>query len=196
MRCLVVYSHPLETSYCAALCTRAIDALRGAGHEVRLRDLYADGFDPVLSRQERIDYHTRGANARLVSAHVDDLQWAEALVFVYPTWWYGLPAMLKGWLDRVWVPHVTFTLPENSEPIRGLMHNIVRIVGITTSGATWRWLTLVGNPGRRTITRGVRALCHPRCRTRWIAHYNIDRSSAKSRETFLERVGREMGNFK
>jgi putative NADPH-quinone reductase len=195
MRCLIVYSHPVETSYCAALCRQAVSALEGAGHEVRLLDLYAEGFDPVLSRQERLDYHARGANERLVRVHLDHLAWAQALVFVYPTWWYGLPAMLKGWLDRVWIPYVTFTLPEGNEPIRGLMHNIVRIAGVSTSGASRLWLAMVGNPGRRTITRGVRALCHPRCRTTWLAHYNIDRSTPASRAAFLERVARELGRL-
>jgi putative NADPH-quinone reductase len=94
------------------------------------------------------------------------------------------------------VPYVTFTLPEDNEPIRGLMHNIVRIVGISTSGASRLWLAFVGNPGRRTITRGVRALCHPRCRTLWLAHYNIDHSTAHSREAFLQRVGRELRKLK
>lgn len=196
MRCLIVYSHPVETSYCAALCARASDSLRTAGHEVRLLDLYAEGFDPVLSRQERLDYHTPGDNERLVRAHLDAVQWAETLIFIYPTWWYGLPAMLKGWLDRVWIPYVTFTLPENNEPIRGLMDNIVRIVGISTAGASRLWLAFVGNPGRRTITRGVRALCHPRCRTLWLGHYNIDRSTARSREAFLNRVARELAGLK
>jgi NAD(P)H dehydrogenase (quinone) len=196
MRCLVVYSHPVQTSYCAALCARAIDALRTAGHEVRLVDLYGEGFDPVLSRQERLHYHTPVVNERLIHAHLDAVKWAEALVFIYPTWWYGLPAILKGWLDRVWVPHATFTLPENDEPIRGLMHNIVRIVGISTSGASRLWLAFVGNPGRRTITRGVRSLCHPRCHTLWLAHYNIDHSTAQSREAFLDRVGRELARLK
>jgi putative NADPH-quinone reductase len=192
MRCLVVYAHPLDTSYCAALRERAVAALHARGHEVRVVDLYAEGFDPVLSRQERVDYHTAGANERNVLAHVEAIRWAEALVFVYPTWWYGLPAILKGWLERVWVPHVTFTMPRRDAPIRGLMHNIRRLAVITTSGASRWWLTLVGNPGRRTVMRGVRALCHPRCRTTWLAHYAIDDSSERSRAAFLARVEREL----
>ncbi|MEO8132767.1 MAG: NAD(P)H-dependent oxidoreductase, partial [Betaproteobacteria bacterium] len=111
-----------------------------------------------------------------------------------PTWWYGLPAMLKGWLDRVWIPYVTFTLPAGNEPIRGLMHDIVRIVGISTSGSSRLWMAVVGNPGRRTLTRGVRALCHPRCRTLWLAHYNIDHSTERSRTAFLDRIERELGS--
>jgi len=169
--------------------------LRGAQHEVRLLDLYAENFDPVLSRQERLDYHTAGANENNVGPHIEGIKWAEALIFVYPTWWYGLPAILKGWLDRVWVPCVAFTMPRQTAPIRGMMDNIVRIVGITTSGSPWWWLTLVGNPGRRTLMRGIRALCGPRCRTRWIAHYDIDRSTPQSRAAFLERIGRELARL-
>src|SRR4051794_8760684 len=123
MRCLVVYAHPVATSYCAALRDRALQALNAAGHDTRLLDLYAEGFDPVLSRQERLDYHTAGLNQKPVQSHVDQLKWAEALIFVYPTWWYGLPAILKGWFDRVWLPHVTFMLSPDSRPIPGLMHN-------------------------------------------------------------------------
>ena len=196
MRCLVVYAHPVETSYCSALRERAVESLRAAANEVRVLDLYAEGFDPVLSRQERLEYHQPGINERLVCAHLDAIKWAEALIFVYPTWWYGLPAILKGWLDRVWIPHVTFTLPKNNEPIRGLMDNIVRIVGISTSGASRLWLAFIGNPGRHTLTRGVRALCNKRCRTLWLAHYNIDRSTAQSREAFLRRVGRELSRLR
>ena len=195
MRCLVVYAHPVAESYCAALRDRAVDALTQGGGEVRVLDLHADGFDPVLSRRERLDYHSPGPNERNVADHVALLRWAEAIVFVYPTWWYGLPAILKGWLDRVWVPGVAFTLPTHNAPIRGLLDNIVRIVGITTSGSPRWWLAFVGNPGRRTIVRGIRAICHRRCRTLWLQHYNIDRSTPESRATFLDRVGRALARL-
>jgi putative NADPH-quinone reductase len=195
MRCLVVYAHPVESSYCAALKDRAVGALRRGGHDVRVVDLYGEGFEAALTRQERIDYHSAELNTRNVTAHVAAIGWAEALVFVYPTWWYGLPAILKGWLDRVWVPGVAFALPQSSAPIRGLMDNIVRIVGITTSGSTRIWLLMIGNPGRRTIARGIRALCPRRCRTTWLQHYDIDRSTPQSRAAFLERVDRALSRL-
>jgi len=195
MRCLVVYAHPVAQSYCAALRDRAASALTGSGHEVRVVDLYGEGFDAALSRQERLDYHTSGANERNVARHVESLRWAQAIVFVYPTWWYGLPAILKGWLDRVWVPGVAFTLPTRDAPIRGLLDNIVCIAGVTTSGSPWWWLAMIGNPGRRTIVRGIRAICHRRCRTLWLQHYNIDRSTPQTRARFLERVGHALARL-
>lgn len=191
MRCLVVYAHPVEESYCAALRDRAVAALKEAGHEVRLVDLYAEGFEARLSREERLGYHTPGLNEQPVARHIDHIRWAEAMIFVYPTWWYGLPAILKGWFDRVWVPCVTFTLPK-SGPIRGLMGHVVRLAIVTTAGSPRLWLALMGNPGRHTIMRGVRAICHRRCRRIWLAHYAIDRSTPESRAAFLARVGERL----
>lgn len=188
MRCLVIYSHPVETSFCAAICAEAVAGLSEAGHEVRVIDLHAEGFVPAMPRAERLRYHTRGANEEPVRKHLEHLRWAQALIFVYPTWWYGLPAMLKGWLDRVWIPHVTFTLPDDGSAIRGLMQNIECLVGVTTAGSSRLWMMLVGDPGRKTIMRGIRAICARRCRKLWLAQYNIDKSTLASRATFLKRV--------
>ena len=191
MRALVVYCHPVPESFTAAVRDAAVRGLEAAGFEVRVVDLYAEGFDPVMGAEERRRYHTPGENERPVASHLEQLKRADTLVFVYPTWWYGLPAMLKGWLDRVWVPYVTFTLPE-SGAIKGLMGNIRRLVVITTCGSPWLWMTLIGDPGRRTLLRGVRAICHPLCKRVWLTHYRIDRSTEASRKAFLARVERRL----
>ena len=192
MNILVVYSHPVPESFNAAIRDATIEALGKAGHTVRLLDLYAEEFDPIMCCDERRAYHTRGENEVRVADHLALLREAEGLVFVYPTWWYGLPAMLKGWLDRVWVPHVTFTMPEDGQPIRPLMTHIRFLGVITTCGAPWWWSKFVGEPGRRTILRGIRALCAKRCRTLWMAHYKMDSSTAESREAYLERLRRRL----
>lgn len=188
MKLLIVYSHPVPESFNAAVRDTALEALKRGGHEVRLIDLHAEGFDPVMSAGERRDYHSEGLNETPVRDHIAQIRWAEGLVFIYPTWWYGLPAMLKGWLDRVWVPHVTFTLPAGSEPLRANMTNIRLLAGITTCGAPWWWTKVVGEPGRKTILRGIRAICHRRCRTFWLAHYKMDESTPETRAAFLARV--------
>ena len=101
MRVLVIFSHPVETSYQAALHAEVVQQLRGAGHEVDDCDLYAEGFNPVMSREERLGYHEVPHNRLPVQRYVDRLLWAEAVVFCFPTWCFGLPAMLKGFFDRV-----------------------------------------------------------------------------------------------
>jgi NAD(P)H dehydrogenase (quinone) len=188
MRVLVVYCHPCEESFNRAIRDLAMQTLIGAGHDVRLLDLYAIGFDPAMSAEERRDYHTESVNENRVAEHLALVRWAESLVFVYPTWWFGLPAMLKGWCDRVLVPHATFVMPTASRPIAPLLTNIRRLTVVTTCGASWLVSKFVGEPGRRTLLRGVRSLCHPACGTRYLAHYKMDTSTETSRARFLARV--------
>ena len=188
MRVLLVYCHPCEESFNRAVRDTAMRALAESGHEVELLDLYAIGFEPAMSPNERRCYHQPEANEVPISEHLALLKWAEALVFVYPTWWFGLPAMLKGWCDRVFVPHATFVMPDEKHPLGPLLTNIRRITVFTTCGATW-WLSkYVGEPGRRTILRGLRWLCHPKCKTSYLAHYKMDTSTPASRARFLNRV--------
>ena len=189
MRVLVVYCHPCPDSFTAAVRDRAIEALHKAGHETRLIDLYAEGFNPVISAEERRGYHTPGENERPVAEHLERLRWAEGLIFVYPTWWYGLPAMLKGWLDRVFVPHATFKMPERGKPIARVMTNIRLVGAISTLGSPRWWWWVMGAPGRRTLLTGISVLCARGCETFWLAHHRIDSSTPESRQSFLDRVG-------
>ena len=196
MKLLVVYSHPVPESFNAAIRDAALETLRQNGHDVKLLDLYAEDFDPIMCAQERRDYHTEGLNEDPVKAHIELIRWAEGMLFVYPTWWYGLPAMLKGWLDRVWVPHVTFTMPVDNQPIRPLMTHVRFLGVITTCGAPWWWSKVVGEPGRRTILRGIKALCAKGCRTFWMAHYKMDASTDESRRAFLATLKNRLGRVR
>jgi len=92
MNVLIVYAHPDPASLNAALKDQAVDVLAGAGHKVEVSDLYATGFNPVAQT---------GNSAAAVEAEVDKLARADLLIFQFPLWWSSLPAMLKGWVDRV-----------------------------------------------------------------------------------------------
>jgi NAD(P)H dehydrogenase (quinone) len=193
MRALVVYCHPKTDSFNAAVKDLVMDKLRAAGAEVRLLDLYARGFAPVLTGAEWEGYLTCPTNAAGVQGDVADLRWCDTLIFVYPTWWYGLPAMLKGWLDRVMLPDVAFLMPDaNNRNIRPGLRHITRLGVFTTCGASW-WLTkLIGSPGRRTLMWGVGLLCAKGKRAVFAAHYLMDSSTDASRRAHLARVGRKM----
>jgi putative NADPH-quinone reductase len=193
MRALVVYCHPREGSFTAAVRDLVLAKLDAAGAEVRLRDLYREGFQPVLTGPELAAYLDCPANRAPVAAHCADLDWCDTLIFVYPTWWYGLPAMLKGWLDRVLLPDVAFLMPDaENATIRPGLHHVTRLGVFTTCGASW-WLTaLVGAPGRRQLRRGVGFLLRPRHRSVFAAHYLMDSSTPESRRRHLERVAARM----
>ncbi|MFO1245361.1 MAG: NAD(P)H-dependent oxidoreductase [Ramlibacter sp.] len=195
MKTLVVHCHPNPDSFNAALYRAAVEALRTAGHELRCIDLYAEGFDPVLTREEREAYLPNpGLIEARVQPHVDALKWAEQLVFVYPTWFYGPPAMLKGWLERVWLPGVAFLPPpaKGKPAVPGLRH-IRRLTVVTTGGAPWWWLKVMGDPGRKLFVRGLRALFARNCRTIWLQLHNMNNVSRDECAAFLARVSRTLG---
>src|ERR1700741_5009215 len=110
MKVLVVFFHPVAESFSPALPERFVGDLGRAGHEVTVKDLSAEGFQPVLSADERRAYEDEGADRQAIAGEIAALKAARGLLLIYPTWWYGLPAMLKGWFDRVWAPGVAFGL--------------------------------------------------------------------------------------
>lgn len=192
MKVYLVYCHPSETSITAAARDRALAGLQAAGHDVRVNDLYAEGFVPELSAWERTNHLAPPDTKPEIAPYAANLRWCEALVMVYPTWWAGQPAMLKGWIDRVWVSGVAYELPEGANRIRPKLQNIRRIVAITTHGSSKFINILEGEGGKRIVTRSLRVLCSKLARTKWIALYRIDRSTDAQRTQYLDRVEQAM----
>jgi putative NADPH-quinone reductase len=197
MQALIVVAHPCDDSFTHAAAARAEAGLRAAGHAVEVVDLYAIDFRVAMSPEERHAYHgdeplideqTR-EHARLVDR-------AECLVFVYPTWWSGHPAVLKGWLERVMVPGVAFVFDDETGKIRPGLRHVRRLVGISSYGSRWWAVKLVNDNGRRTITRALRLSCGRRARTTWLGMYGIDTASDSDRRQFLDRVEAKMGQLR
>ncbi len=187
-RTLLVHCHPDPDSLSAAIRDEVRTAATARGGTCDLIDLYADGFDPVMGRAEWRGYHDETANLAPIHAHAERIAAADTLLFTYPTWWFGLPAMLKGWLDRVLVPGFAFGMPgPDHGPRPGLTH--IRRIGVfTTCGASRGASFVMGMPGRRTLLRGLRANCHPAARTCYHALYRIDSASDAQRGAFLAKV--------
>ena len=194
MHVLVVYCHPVETSFHAALHEEVLARLKAAGHTVDDCDLYAEKFDPVLSREERLGYHDVPSNQVPMAAHIARLRKAEAIVFCFPTWTFGLPAMLKGWFDRIFMPGVAFDLtdPANVKP---MLTHIQRIAAVTTYGRP-RWVAwYMGDPPRKIITRYMRRLTGRRTPVDYLACYHLNVATRPVLERFKSRVGRAMEAF-
>jgi NAD(P)H dehydrogenase (quinone) len=194
---LVVVAHPSTDSYCRALAARAETGLLAAGHEVVVLDLYALGVRAAMTTEEREAYH--GASPirdPLIADHAALVQRAEALVFVYPTWWSGLPAILKGWLERVMVPGVGFVLDERTNKVRPGLRQMRHLVGISTYGSPRGYVRLVNDNGRRVVTRALRMSCGFRARTTWLGLYAIDTSTPAQRQAFLAHVEQKMAGLR
>ena len=193
MRILLVFSHPVETSFNAALHQIVLESLRKGGHEVDDCDLYAEGFDPRLTREERLGYHDIGPNLEPVKGYVERLRAAEALVMSYPVWNFGYPAMLKGFFDRVFLPGVSFEMKNGKAT--PCLHNIRKVAAVTTYGGSRMRALLVGDPPRKSVQRVLRAIVKPAAPITYLAHYDMNRSTDQSRAQFKERVADIMGRF-
>lgn len=184
MNVVVVLGHPSANSYCAAIFNSIVSALERQ-HKVSAIRLAEENFITAISSDERQAYETQSP---LISdetrRYAASLQQAGALIFVYPTWWSGLPAQLKGWLERVFVLGVAFRFNSNGK-IRPNLNNVRHIIGVSTYGSPWRYVKLVNDNGRRTLTRAIRASTGLRTRTMWHGLYALDTCTTEQRKQFI-----------
>ncbi|MEM6711141.1 MAG: NAD(P)H-dependent oxidoreductase [Pseudomonadota bacterium] len=191
-RALLIFAHPVPESFSAALHDATREALGKGGWHVDDCDLNAEGFDPILSTQERRGYHDLETNTQPVKCYVDRLRAANALVFVYPVWNFGYPAILKGFFDRVFLPGVSFKLV-NGKVAPNLNH-IKKMAVVTTYGGTRLSATLAGDPPRAHMTRSVRYITRG-APMEYLALYDMNRASDQKRASFLHTVTQTMERF-
>lgn len=191
-RALVLFAHPCEDSFSASLHRTVRDRLAARGWDVDDCDLYAEGFDPVLSAAERRGYHDTTTNTSPVADHVARLRAAQALVLVHPVWNYGFPAILKGYFDRVFLPGVSFRL-ENGKVAPALGH-IKRVASVTTYGGSYWRTMLMGDPPRKIVMRTLRGLTWP-APVSYLALYDMNRTTEPGRKAFQARVAKVMDTF-
>lgn len=193
MRVLVIYAHPVETSFNAAMHEMVVETLTRAGHEVDDCDLYAEGFDAILSREERLNYHDTEINRRPVAEYVDRLLNADALVLVHPVWNFGLPAILKGFMDRVLLPGVSFYISDG-KLTPGLLH-LRKLACIVTYGSQ-RWRAIVlGDPPRKIATRMMRAVMKPGTPVWYLAQYDMNNVTDAQLGEHMERTRQKLLKF-
>lgn len=192
MKCLLVISHPCADSLNAMLAEVAAVALRGAGHEVRIRNLYEQGFQPALSAGELKSFRIQPAQPD-AAAEAEELLAAEVLVIVFPTWWFGMPAMLKGWFDRVWAPGIAYD-PAETGALLPRLHGLRRTIAVTTLGAPWwvDWLVM-RRPVRKNLKRAILGVCAPNAKLEFLSFYGCGKPMDARIASMKERVSLAMG---
>ena len=190
MRFLILFSHPSQQSYSAALLKTVKDSLIKNGHQVKIIDLYKENFDPVLNIKEWNSYlENTEKNILNLKKHIEFLKWAEGLIFIFPTWMYGPPAIMKGWLERVWLPKVAFEISSGKQNIPvGKLKNISRLCVVTTSGSPRWWLWFIGNPGKSMLFKGYKILFNKYCKYKWLQLHDMNHTNSSDRERFLTKV--------
>lgn len=159
MRVSIILAHPDSGSLNHAIATASAEALRALGHEVRLRDLYAEGFDPLLPTGE---IPREAALPALVDGHCREITEADGIVVVHPNWWGMPPAVLAGWVDRVLRPGVCYEFVEgdSGEGVpRGLLKARRAVVFNTSNTFEERERAVFGDPLERIWKDCVFGLC-------------------------------------
>ncbi len=169
MNALIVYAHPEPTSFTAALKDAAVSALSAAGHRVEVSDLYGENFNPVAGRHDfaraadpvRFHYQSEQLNASKTEGFAPDLAReqerllrADLLVFVFPLWWGGLPAILKGWFDRVCAYGIAYADGKRFD--RGYFVGRRALLGMTTGGTIERFSAEGSYGEMRHVVHSVR----------------------------------------
>lgn len=193
MKILVLHAHPVEESFNAALHRLIVERLTAGGHSVDDLDLYAEDFDPRLTRAERLAYHDERGPTDPVDPYVRRLLAAEGLVLCFPVWNYGFPAILKGFFDRVFLPGVSFRMIDGKATPN--LHNIRKVVAVTSYGGSWFRAALMGNPPKRLVNRVLRLTVKPGAPVSFLAHYSMNLSTQESREKFMAKVAARMEAF-
>ncbi len=133
MKVLVVYSHPNPKSFNHAILEAVLEGLSEAGHASDVIDLYKMGFDPCLKVEDFVKIQA-GSNSDDVLSHQDRVSKADALVFIHPNWWGGTPAILKGWIDRVFSKGYAYKADEETGAMIGLLKHKKALI-LTTCGS-------------------------------------------------------------
>ena len=152
MKVFIVHAHPEPTSFCAALKDAAVARLSSRGHEVVVTDLYAEGFNPVAGRHDFLSMHDArrfhyqdeqlhaargGGFSPELRRDQERLLWCDLLMFVFPLWWSNMPAILKGWVDRVLAYGVAYLDVLRFE--KGMLRGRCGLACVTTGGTVERF---------------------------------------------------------
>lgn len=182
MKVLIVFTHPSKNSFNHALLENIVSGLKQAGHEIRIKDLYKENFNPILTDDDLTMLHTNNIPEK-IDKEQQQLLWADSLIFIYPLWWFDRPAMLKGWFDVVLTNGLAFEY--SSEGVKGLLKHKKALVIITAGGSKQYFidndaLQLIHRP----VTDGTLSFCGIKDVSHQI-YYDISNLSDTERQNIL-----------
>ena len=188
MKFLLVYAHPNDKSFNHALFSHARQQLEAAGHSVRVHDLYAMGFDPVLATAdfEAMEQGTQRADILSLQA---DIAWADRLFFTYPIWWYNRPAMLQGYIDRVFSHGFAY-----ASGSKGLLQHSKALIFQTTGQPREVYLGDGDITIHHAMNEGTLGLCGIKD---VLVHtfYNVPKATEAQRQQMLDEAGKLVQEF-
>ncbi len=197
MNNLIVFDHPYgiqasenkphKRSFCAALCKSLVSLFEARGEDVKVLDLYADGFDPVMSAEELALWRKGVSVNEQVSFYQQCVREADRLIFIFPIWWELMPAMTKGFIDKVYAKDILYKQEKGLLGMKTLIPNC-EVILITPLGTpTFLYKLIFGKPVVNAIQRGLCVKTGIK-KFRWLAYSDVDALSLEQRQKLLSDI--------
>lgn len=185
MRVLVIYSHPYEGSFNHAILENTIEGLKHAGNEYSVIDLNEEGFNPVLTKEELKVYPAGEFLDSRVGEYLSKIKEADHLVFIFPIWWGGVPAVLKGFFDKVFLKKETYEF-KGMLPVPKLKGRSATVIS-TMNAPKLFYNCFLKAPIKQTAIKSTLKLCGIKP-VKWIEFSRVVDCSSRTREKMLEKV--------
>ena len=197
MKTLIIYNHPHEGSFCSAIRDAVQSGLDTGGHTFKLINLDADGFDPVMREKDLKAFVEGGKSGEavidgvdpLVLSYVEKMKWAERIVMIFPIWWMTMPAMTKGFIDKVIFPGMAYKMTDGK--LVSMLSKLKQIVIITTMNTPAAiYETNFGNSLEGSLIKGTfnQIGIHD---IRWISLNMVKHVGDEKRWLWLDEIERE-----
>ena len=184
----IIYVHPWEGSFNASILQKVREIFETRHETYQVIDLYHDGFDPVFHANELKEFSQGTSPNELVNKYQKIIQETDELIFIFPIWWYSVPAVLKGFLDKILLKGFSYT--ETKYGMRGHLDTINSVTIITTGQSPKWYIRLFKGDGiKGTLINGTLKSVGMK-RIRWIHEGYITSSSRSKKEAFLLKLNR------
>lgn len=197
MKVVIVFNHPYEGSYCNALLQSVIKGLQKARHETDLIHLDKDHFNPVMTAADLKGFRDKQPVDPKVLEYNQRIQNADHLIFIFPIWWELMPAMTKGFIDKVIFPGVAYDYTNTGNTrMKPLWTNLKGATIITTMNTPhWLYSLLFGNAIKKAMILGTFWKIGFKNR-KWISFNGVKMATQEKRTKWLTSLEKKMANLK
>ncbi|SNZ11375.1 Putative NADPH-quinone reductase (modulator of drug activity B) [Terribacillus aidingensis] len=186
----IIYAHPWKGSFNHAILSAITEDLKANGETFQVIDLYKDEFNPVFTAAELKLFNVGDTPYELVKEYQKKLNQATELIFIFPVWWWDLPAILKGFIDKVMLTGFAFLEDSKTNELKGLLTNIKKTTIISTSTTDKLYIESQGGNAIQGvfINRTLADLGIKNEYTKWINFSGVNLTTDENRKLFLEEV--------
>ena len=191
MKTLIVYNHPYQGSFCHAILEKVVEGAQLKG-EVDVIDLDSDKFNPVMSQEDLLGFIKHKIVDEKAQDYAERIREADNLILIFPIWWELMPAMMKGFIDKVVFPGAFYEYTKSGYGMKTLVPNLKKVTVITTMNTPKLIYRLIyGNALKNALMKGTFKKAGIK-NVEWISFNMVKSSSVEKRNSWLETVKRKL----